>query len=253
MNSYHFSQSWQNALDRTFSFLPEILGFILLLIVGWIFAAIVRNLVVKLLRRLRFERAVTLSPAGNYVTRMVEHPTEFVGKVAYWLIFLAFLSFAFSSLHVPAITYIVNGIYSYIPNVIAAVLIFLVASAITAGAEAFVNRVLKFSPLAKVIGAIIPALTMSIAIFMILSQLKIAPSIVNITYTALMGAIALGLALAFGLGGRDVAARILTQAYESTLQNSGRIKGDLKQAAENTRSEAQRVRNAAKNKVEEDE
>jgi len=242
MNSYHFSQSWQNALDKLFGFLPEVIGFILLVILGWIIATIIKNLTVKLLRRLRFERAVTLSPAGNFVTRMVEHPTEFVGKVAYWIVFLAFLSFAFSSLHVPALTLMINGIYAYLPNVIAAAIIFLVASAITAGAEAFVNRVLRFSPLAKVIGAIIPAVTMSIAVFMILNQLHIAKDIVNITYMALMGSIALGLALAFGLGGRDVASQILNQAYESTLRNSDKIKSDVRQAAANTRREARRVR-----------
>lgn len=58
-----------------------------------------------------------------------------------------------------------------------------------------------------------PTLVLGIAVFMILNQLRIAPDIVVITYACLMGAVALGAALAFGLGGREVASRMLEEAY----------------------------------------
>ena len=57
---------------------------------------------------------------------------------------------------------------------------------------------------------------MGIATFMILDQLDIAPAIVEITYIALLGSVALGMAIAFGLGGREVAARLLEDAYRQT-------------------------------------
>jgi hypothetical protein len=241
-DDYQFSQSLQRGVDNVLAMLPAILGFFLLIVIGWFIASIVKKLTIRLLRKIRFERSITLSPAGNYITRVIEHPTVFVGKFMYWIIFLAFLSFAISSLNVPALSLIITGIYSYLPNILAAIIIFLVASAITAGAEAFVFKVLRFSPLAKVIGAIIPAITMSIAVFMILNQLKIATDIVNITYTALMGSISLGLALAFGLGGRDVAAQILNQAYQSAQSQKETVKRDMKIAAENTKNEARKAR-----------
>jgi len=242
-NSYHFTQSLQNGLDKLLGYIPQIIGVILLLLVGWVLAKVAKSLTQTLLRRLRFERAITLSPAGNYITRVIEHPTDFVAKIVYWIIFLAFLSFAISSLNVPALTLIVNGIYRYLPNVFAAIMIFLVASAVTAGAEAFVLRVLGArSMLGKLVGAIVPAVIMPIAIFMILNQLHIAEAIVNITYTALVGSVALGLALAFGLGGREVAARILEQAYDNAQRNSGQIRQEMQQARETTRSQARRTR-----------
>ncbi|HEY2054106.1 MAG TPA: hypothetical protein VGH14_09245 [Solirubrobacterales bacterium] len=61
--------------------------------------------------------------------------------------------------------------------------------------------------------------------FMILNQLRIAPQIVVITYASLMGAVALGAALAFGLGGRDVAARMLEDAYRRGQAERARGKG----------------------------
>ena len=78
-----------------------------------------------------------------------------------------------------------------------------------------------------------------------LNQLNIAEDIVNILFTALVGAVALGMALAFGLGGREVAADILQQAYETGKQNAGQVRADVQRAAENTRSEAQRVKRNA--------
>jgi len=81
-------------------------------------------------------------------------------------------------------------------------------------------------------------LIMAIAVFMILEQLKIATAIVTITYAALLGAIALGSALAFGLGGRDVAAQMLPGAYDKGRENSDQFKRDLdrgKQRAEELR------------------
>ena len=69
------------------------------------------------------------------------------------------------------------------------------------------------TPTGGIVKAVAPVLVMAIAVFMILDQLRIATNIVVITYAALVGAVALGMALAFGLGGRDVAGRILEAAY----------------------------------------
>jgi hypothetical protein len=82
---------------------------------------------------------------------------------------------------------------------------------------------------------------MGIAVFMILNQLKIAPAIVIITYAALMGSAALGLALAFGLGGREVAGKILKNIYENGLQDGRVTRSGTKQAARNAKRRAEEL------------
>jgi hypothetical protein len=72
---------------------------------------------------------------------------------------------------------------------------------------------------------------------MVLDQLRIAPQIVTITYAALLGMLALAGALAFGLGGRDVAAQMLSQAYSAGQANAGQAKQDLQTGK--ARAEAQ--------------
>jgi hypothetical protein len=91
------------------------------------------------------------------------------------------------------------------------------------------------TPTGKVVASVVPALVTGIALFMILNQLKIAPEIVQITYTALIGALALGLALAFGLGGREVAAELLRGAYQKGQEQKDQVKADLQTGQERAR------------------
>lgn len=241
MDTNDFGESFQSGLTRLFDYLPQLIGALLLLVVGYFVAVVLRSIVRKALRRMRFDRALHTSPAGNMISRLVESPSRFVGKLVFWLVFLGFISLAISALNLPALNDFIGAIYAYLPHVIAAVIIFLVASTISGLAVAFVQRVMGRTALAKLLSAVIPSLTMSIAVFMILNELMIAEEIVLITYMALIGAVSLGLALAFGLGGRDVAARLLEQAYETGRANADAVKRDATRAKENTKRAASRA------------
>lgn len=241
MDNNDFGRSFQDGLEGLFEYLPQLIGALLLLVVGYFVAMFLKSVVRKGLQRMRFDRALHTSPAGNVISRIVESPSRFVGRVVYWLVFLGFISLAISALNLPALNDLIGAIYSYLPHVIAAIIIFLVASTISGVAVAFVQRVMGRTALAKLLSAVIPSLTMSIAVFMILNELMIAEEIVLITYTALIGAVALGLALAFGLGGREVAARLLEQAYDAGRQNADVAKRDISRAKANTKNEAKRA------------
>lgn len=242
MDEFNIERSLNTGLDRLFSFLPELIGALLLVIIGYFVALLVKTVVTKLLRQVRFDRALHSSPAGNYISRLVDSPARFTGKVVFWLVLLGFISMAVTVLDIQALNDLVAGIYGYLPHVIAALLIFLVASAVSVAAVAFVRRVMGKSTFAKVVASVVPSLVMSIAVFMILDELMIAEDIVRITYTALIGAVALGLALAFGLGGRDVASRLLEQAYDAGRANAGKAKDEVRRASANTKREATRAK-----------
>ena len=80
-----------------------------------------------------------------------------------------------------------------------------------------------------IVKTVAPVLVMAIALFMILDQLEIANNIVTITYAALIGAVALGMALAFGLGGREVGARVLESAYTKGQEIKDDVRRDVEQ------------------------
>lgn len=238
---FNIIRSLENGLSNLFGYLPQIIGALLLLIVGYIVASILKQVVRRLLKQVRFDRSLHTSPAGGVLSRFMESPTVLVSRIVFWLVFLGFVSMAIAALNVPALNAFMGAIYAYLPHVIAAIIIFLVASAVSAGAVALVTRVMGRTTLARMIATVIPSLTMSIAVFMILEELMIAEGIVMITYTALIGSVALGLALAFGLGGRDVAARLLEQAYESGRQNAGSAKAEARRATQNAKRDARRA------------
>ena len=78
---------------------------------------------------------------------------------------------------------------------------------------------------------------------MVLNQLKIAEEIVTITYAMLLGMLALAGALAFGLGGRDVAGRMLSDAYDAGQRSKDQVKQDMQQGKESAQREQQRLQN----------
>jgi len=245
MNDFNVQQSFENILNRIIEFLPNLLGALAILLIGYMIAKGLEGIVRKALNRARFDRAIHNSSAGNTISRIIESPSRLGGRITYWLVFIGAISLAVSALNLPVLNDLLSTVYSYVPNVIAAVAIFLVASAISAGAAKFVLRVMGRTAMAKLIATVIPAIAMSLAVFMILNQLGIARDIVNILFTAIVGAVALGLALAFGLGGRDVARELLEQAADTARSNSDRIKSEASQAVDATKREANRVKRNA--------
>ena len=242
---FDIGDSVERGFDTFFEWLPNLVGALVVLIIGWIVAKIVQGAVSRGLQRAGFDRTATSGQAGEWVRRVTGSPSQLAGRFAWWAIFLGTLSIAASVLGVQAIEDFVAAVWAYIPNVIAAVLIFLVAGAISAGVVALVGRTMGDTALGKLVATAAPIIVMSIAIFMILEQLEIAPEIVRITYMGLIGAIALGAALAFGLGGREVAARILEGAYQAGQEKAPQLRADAELAKERAQTTADALRERA--------
>src|SRR4051812_16455020 len=225
-----------------FAWLPHLIGAVIALIIGYIVAKVVGTIVSRGLHRVGLDHTIHGGTAGSMIQRVVPNPSRLLGRIAFWAIFLSAISLAVSVLGVDALQNFVAAIWAYLPNVLAAVLIFLVAGAISAAVAGLVARVMGDTPLGKIVATAAPILIMTIATFMILDQLRIAHNIVVITYAALLGAIALGSALAFGLGGREVAAGMLQGAYEKGQENVGQAQQDIAVGKENAQSEIQRLK-----------
>ena len=164
--------------------------------------------------------------------RVIRSPSRLLGTLTFWAIFLGALSIAVDVLGIAALEDLVHAVWAYIPNILAAILIFVVAGLIATAIVELVDRTMGDTPTGGIVKAVAPVLVMAIAVFMILDQLEIAPTIVTITYAALVGAVALGIALAFGLGGRDVAGRILESAYVKGQEATEDVKRDLRTGAD---------------------
>jgi hypothetical protein len=218
--------SLQKAIDGFFAFLPNLVGFVVVLVIGIIVAKLISAAARKVLQKVGMDRKLHDSDANKYVDRVMPgaSPSNGIARVAFWLIFVFFLFSAIGALQIPAVTTFMNQVLAYLPNVIAAILIFVLAAILAGAVARAAARVMGDTPTGKVVASILPAIVLVIAMFMILQQLQIAEEIVQIAFAATMGALALGLALAFGLGGRPVAQRMLEDAYRKGQEERDQVK-----------------------------
>ena len=243
--------SLQGALNSFFAFIPRLIGFLIILAIGFIVAKVVKTIVVKLLEKVGLDKAMHSGSVGQYVNKAAPDlkPAKIIGAIAFWFIFLGALSIAVSQLGIPALTTFVAAIGAYLPNVVAAILIFIVAGVVAAAIGGLVARTMGDTPTGKVVGSVVPVLVMAIATFMILNQLQIAPEIVTITYAALIGGVFLAMALAFGLGGREVAGQMLGDAYAQGQEQRGQVKRDMRTGRDRAQQDAQKLKDNADEKT----
>lgn len=227
IGAVEISESLQQALDDLIGFLPRLIGFLIVLLIGYLIAKALQKLVAVALEKVGTDRSLRSGPSGEYVQRIAPDvsPSDAIGRVVFWFVFLGALSIAISSLGIAALNEFVTDVFNYLPNVVVAILIAVVAVPLAGALAKLAERTWGGTPMGKLLATAIPALVLGIAVFMILNQLRIATDIVVITYAALMGAVALGVALAFGLGGRDLASRMLEDAYRRGQAERARARG----------------------------
>lgn len=232
-----------NLLAQVIEGLPRFLGALAILIIGYLIAKAIAAAVHNLLGKAQLNQRLHTGQGGNFIQRAIPDAQGLIATVVYWVIFLFAVSIAVSALGIPVLVDFIRAIYGYLPNVLAAFLIFLVAGALSAAVAGLVANAMGDTPTGKVVSSVVPVLIMVIAVFMILNQLKIAPEIVNATYIILLGSTAFGMALAFGLGGKDVAGKMLQDLYDKGQRTKGQVAGDAKIGANRAKDRADDLRN----------
>ncbi len=205
--------------DQFVRFIPQILVAALLLILGWLVAKILRKAMIRILRLLRVDVAAEKAGIEDFLIQGdVKYTTiTIVANLIYWFVIFAVSLAVLNSLGLAAATDLFNRIILFIPNVIVAVLVLIFGTLFAklvrgvtftylsnigiAGAE-FVSQVAQWALLIFVV---------SVA----LEQLSIGGQILVSAFQIAFGALCLALALAFGLGGKEWAARILEKIWKT--------------------------------------
>ena len=202
-------------LSRLVGAIPNILGAIILLIIGWIVAGIVGGLVTKLCKAVHVDTVGDRVGANGFLQKSGTslRTSNVIGEIVKWVIRLVFIEMAAEQLGMPQVTQIINQVLAFIPNIIVAMLILgggaflgqLLAGLVKgAAAEAKVGN-------ANLLAKLTSGAVMAFAIIAALNELNIAPVVVNTLYIGLVAALALAVGLAFGLGGRETAAKLTEQ------------------------------------------
>lgn len=232
-------------LDAFVAWLPRLVGALVIFLIGWGVAVILRSAVTGMLLRLGLNRRLHESPADNIAHKITRDPARSIGRFVYWLVMIIAITIAIGALEIPVLTGIVAGVYGYVPNVLAAILILAIGIAGASITAAGLRRWMGDTPTGKILSTVLPILIIAVTGFAILEQLKIAPAIVITTYIAIIGSVALGFAIAFGIGGADAAGRIMDSAYDSSAKNLDQAKKDIEKGKERAREDAERAKRKA--------
>jgi len=232
-----------NAVNLILTFIPRLIGFLVILIVGLIIAALVAKAVTFLLRKVGFDRMSDRIGLTRFEQRMgVRMDTAGVlGKIVYWFIVLIFLVPAADALGVPAVSNVLNQLVAYIPNVFVAILVlFLGALAATVVADLVRGAVASANIGNPNIFAMIARWAIiAFAALVALEQLKITPDLINELFGAVVLALAIAFGLAFGLGGQEAARRWLARGEGTVVTAASQI------SAQQSRDEAQAAQQQA--------
>lgn len=209
------------------AFIPQLIAALVLLFIGWIIAKLVRATVLHLLRLVHFERLAQKSGIEAFLEQGELRITlsKVISELIYWLVMLIVIVTVSSSLGLTSVAELFNKIVLYIPNIIIAILVLVFGTLLAR----FINRIV-FAYLKNI--GVDNALTIStvseyaiqiFVVFVALEQLQIGTHLLNTAFTIGFGAIALALAIAFGLGGKDWAASVIARLSDKDKKGGKRL------------------------------
>jgi len=205
-------------LDRGVVYAYKVIGILAILIIGWFVAKAIEKLVSRFLKIAQLDMAADKAGITKLLVKGEIKYTlsELIGALSYWLVILIAIVAAINVLNLTVAAVLLHQIIIYIPHVIAAIFILAAGMFLAALSASAINTIAinagisQSSLLAKTAQTVIVVL----AAIMALEQLEIATTILNLVIPIVLGSIGLALGLAFGLGGKDAAAKIVKEALD---------------------------------------
>src|SRR3989338_4760131 len=209
----------KTVLSQISQFLVNVLLVVVILIIGWIIAKIIKTLVTRLLRAIKLDQLSDSIDLDNILAKggISYSLSELLGAICYWLALLITFVVAVNAICLTVAADLLNRVVLYVPNIIAAVFILILGMFVATLLSNIVKTAANNAGVsqAKVLGKVVEAVVIIFAAVITLEQLGIAAKIIELTITVVLASLGLGAALAFGLGCRDLAAKCISELIES--------------------------------------
>lgn len=214
--------SFRDAFAMILSAIPRIIAFIIIVAIGWFISSLVAKAITGLLRVIRFDELMQKSGLADFMNKMGTgiDSVGIVAGIVKWIVRIVVLLVAFDTLGLPAVSDVMRQLLLWLPNLVVAIFVLFIGGIaaravgnVVRGATAEAN----FSN-PETLSNISRTAVWSFAIVIAINQLGIATNLINTLFTGFVGALAIALGLAFGLGGRDLAARTLENWYDQAQE-----------------------------------
>ena len=223
-----FMTSMTNALSMFLTAIPRIIGFAIILGVGWFIAGLLGKGVAALLRTVKFNELANRSGLTHFVQEMGvrNDASGVIASVATWFVRLIVLVVAFDALGIAAVSGVLQQLLLWLPNLVVALVALVIGGLL---ANALGNLVRGATSEAgfrnpDTLATVARVTVWAFAVVVAVNQLGIATVVVNTLLIGTVGALALASGLAFGLGGRDRAAQMLDSAGRAASENAPKLR-----------------------------
>ncbi len=215
-----FTQSLQGIWYGVAGFIPTLFIAVVIFAIGWVLASLVEKLIETLFKTLKVDALLKSAGLEDVVERAGHklNSGRFVGSLVKWFVIVVFLIASFDVLGLSQVNnFLKDVVLSYLPQVIVAVLVLMVAVVIADAMQRLVIGSAKAAHVrsAHLLGVITKWSIWIFAILTALYHLGIAPALIQTVFMGIVVAVALAVGLSFGLGGKEVAARALEKTIHA--------------------------------------
>ena len=215
--TYSLQSIWISFID----FVPRFLFAIIVFIIGWIIGSVIGKAIEQVIAALKVDKALESAGVDSVMNRtgIRLNVGAFIGGIVKWFVIIVFLVASLDILQLTAVTdFLKTDVLGYLPNVIVAALILVVATVVSDFMGKVVTASAKAGSIrsANFLGTLARYSIWIFALIIALGQLGIAAAYMQIFFTGLVAMLAIAGGLAFGLGGKDAAAHTIAKLHEHT-------------------------------------
>jgi len=207
-------------LEKIISFVSLSMVALIVVVVGWIIAKTVRGLVSRILKALKLDKLSERAGIAKFLSKgeIKYSLSDLIALIVYWLLMLIVIMVTANVLGLTTVAQLMDKIVLYIPNVLAAVIVLVIGALLAVFVRKVVETTAKNAGLthAKGMGMLTHTVIVIFAIIIALEQLRIGITVLSQFITIILGSMGLALALAFGIGCKDIAARSMQNFLEKT-------------------------------------
>lgn len=200
-------------LIKIWGYIPTIAGAILILVCGWLIAKLVETIVVRVLKVIKLDMASEKAGIANVLAQGDIKITlsELVGGIIYWLLMLVVAVTVLNVLNLAVAANLLSRLVEYVPSILAAVFVLVLGSFLATFVSAVVRTSANNAGIknAKFLSQISQTIIVIFSVIIAIEQLGIATAFIALTVNVILASLGLGVALAFGLGCKDIVGRMV--------------------------------------------
>jgi hypothetical protein len=227
--------AWSNVA----AFLPKLVGFLLILIIGYFIAKAITKVLDKVLERVGFDRAVERGGVGKALARSKYDASSLLAKVVFYALMLFVLQLAFGVFGPNPVSNLIHGVIAYLPNVFVAIVIIVIGAAVGAAVKEIVEASIGGLSYGRGLALGAGTAVLVIAMFGALDQLNVAPAIVTGLFYALLAIVVGSAVVAVGGGGIPTMRRYWERAANRADLEAGNIRTEARGSKERIRARAE--------------